>query len=56
MALLCIKLHGPNALYYAKGRIEELRDQGAAGAAMWVKVAAVLEEMQRERRPEDAVN
>jgi hypothetical protein len=56
-ALLVIEQHGPSALYYAKGRIEELRDQGAfTGAAVWEKVAAAVEEIQRTRGPKEPIN
>lgn len=56
-AKLVIEQHGASALYFANGRIAELREQGAhTGAEVWQRVAGAIEEMQRERRTGEPVN
>lgn len=55
-ALLCIKQHGASAAYFAAGRADELLEQGSlTGAAVWRKVLAEIERLQR-MEPEGPVN
>jgi hypothetical protein len=55
--LLVFKQHGRSSPYFARGRAETLRDEGAqAGAETWDKIAALCEEWEREREPGEGIN
>lgn len=57
-ALLVFRQHGRSSSYFARGRAETLRDEGAhAGAETWEKIAAIVEEWERdEPGPGESVN
>ena len=48
---------GEDAQLYAAARTVVLAGEGdEEGAAIWRQIAAAVEELQRERRPDEAVN
>jgi len=56
-AKLVIDNHGEDASLYAAARTAVLAGEGdAEGAAIWRQIAAAVEELQRKRRPGEAVN
>ena len=57
-ALLVFKQHGCSSSYYARGRTETLRDEGAhTGAETSEKIAALVEEWERvDSKPGEVVN
>jgi hypothetical protein len=56
-AKLVIDRHGDDAALYAAARTAVLAGEGdAEGAAIWRRITAAVEELQRERRPDEAVN
>ena len=56
-AKLVIDRHGEDAALYAAARTAVLGGEGdEEGAAIWRQIAAAVEELQRERRPDEAVN
>ena len=57
-AKLVIDLHGDDAALYAATRTAVLTGAGDddEGAAIWRQITAGVEELQRERRPGEAVN
>ena len=56
-AKLVIDRHGEEATLYAAARTAVLAGEGdVEGAAVWRQIAAAVEELQRERRPGEAVN
>ncbi len=57
-ALIVFRQHGRSSSYYARGRAETLRDEGAhIGAATWDKIATICEEWERgDRNLDEALN
>ena len=56
-AKLVIDRHGEEAALYAAARAAVLAGEGDdEGAAIWRQITAGVEELQRERRPGEAVN
>src|SRR5215469_11870851 len=56
-AKLVIDRHGEEAALYAAARTAVLAGEGdLEGAAVWRQITAAVEELQRERRPGEAVN
>jgi hypothetical protein len=56
-AKLVIDRHGDDAALYAAARTAVLAGEGdAEGAVVWRQITAAVEELQRERRPDEAVN
>jgi hypothetical protein len=56
-AKLVIDNHGEDASLYAAARTAVLAGEGdAEGAAIWRRITVAVEELQRERRPGEAVN
>jgi len=56
-AKLVIDRHGEDAPLYAAARTAVLAGEGdTEGAAIWRRITAAVEEVQRERRPDEAVN
>jgi hypothetical protein len=56
-AKLVIDNHGEDAALFAAARTAVLAGEGdAEGAAIWRQITAAIEELQRERRPDEAVN
>jgi len=56
-AKLVIDRHGDEASLYAAARTAVLAGEGDdEGAAVWRQITAAVEELQRERRPGEAVN
>ena len=56
-AKLVIDRHGDDASLYAAARTAVLAGEGdVEGAAVWRQITAAVEELQRERRPGEAVN
>jgi hypothetical protein len=56
-AKLVIDNHGEDASLYAAARTAVLAGEGDLdGAAIWRQITAAVEELQRERRPDEAVN
>ena len=56
-AKLIIDRHGDDAVLQATGRSDFLLEEGAAeGAAIWRRIMVAIEELQREKRPDEAVN
>jgi hypothetical protein len=56
-AKLVIDRHGNDAAIYAGARAAVLAGEGdVEGAAIWRQITAAVEELQRERRPGEAVN
>ena len=56
-AKLVIDRHGGEAALNAAARTAVLAGEGdVEGAAVWRQIAAAVEELQRERRPGEAVN
>jgi hypothetical protein len=56
-AKLFIKRHGADAPLYAAARTAVLAREGdVEGAALWCQITAAGEELQRERRPGEALN
>ena len=56
-AKLVIDRHGGEAALYAAARTVVLAGEGdVEGAAVWRQITAAVEELQRERRPGEAVN
>ena len=56
-AKLVIDRHGEEATLYAAARTAVLAGEGdVEGAAVWRQIMAAVEELQRERRPDEAVN
>ena len=56
-AKLVIDRHGEEASLYAAARTAVLAGEGDdEGAAVWRRITAAVEELQRERRPGEAVN
>jgi hypothetical protein len=56
-AKLVIDRDGEDAQLYAAARTVVHAGKGdEEGAAIWRRVAAAVEELQRERRPDEAVN
>jgi hypothetical protein len=56
-AKLVIDRHGKEASPYAAARAAVLSGEGDAdGAAIWRQITAAVEELQRGRRPGEAVN
>jgi hypothetical protein len=57
-ALIVFRHHGRSSSYYARGRAESLRAEGAhTGAETWEKIAKLCEEWERsDRNPEEALN
>jgi hypothetical protein len=54
---LVIDRHGEEAALYAAARAAVLAGEGnVEGAAVWRQITAAVEELQRERRPGEAVN
>jgi hypothetical protein len=56
-AKLVIDRHGEEAPLYAAARVAVLAGEGdVEGAEVWRQITAAVEELQRERRPDEAVN
>jgi hypothetical protein len=56
-AKLVIDRHGGEAALQAAGRADFLLEEGdAEGAAIWRRIMVAIEELQREKRPDEAVN
>jgi hypothetical protein len=56
-AKLLLDQHGEEAAVRAAGRADLLLDEGDTdGAAIWRAIVRAIEELQRERRPGEAVN
>jgi hypothetical protein len=56
-AKLVIDRHGGDAALYAAARTAVLAGEGDdEGASIWRRITAAVEELQRERRPDEAVN
>ena len=56
-AKLVIDRHGDDASLYAAARTAVLAGEGdVEGAAVWRQIIAAVEELQRKRRPGEAVN
>ena len=56
-AKLVIDRHGEEAALYAAARTAVLAGEGdEEGAAAWRQITAAVEELQRERRPDEAAN
>jgi hypothetical protein len=56
-AKLVIDRHGEDAPLYAAARTAVLAGEGdAEGAAIWRRITVEVEELQRERRPDETVN
>jgi hypothetical protein len=56
-AKLVIDRHGDDAALYAAARTAVLAGEGdVEGAEVWHQITAAVEELQRERRPDEAVN
>ena len=56
-AKLVIDNHREDAALYAIARTAVFAGEGdAEGAAIWRQIMAAVEELQRERRPDEAVN
>jgi hypothetical protein len=56
-ARLIIDRHGDEAGLYAAGRADQLLEAGdIAGAIVWRRIGAAIEELRRARRPDEAVN
>lgn len=56
-AKLVIDNHGEDASLYTAARTAVLAGEGdVEGAAIWRRIAAAVEELQRERRPGELVN
>jgi hypothetical protein len=54
---LVIGRHGDGDAIYAAARTAVLTGEGdVEGAAVWRQITAAIEELQRERRPGEAVN
>jgi hypothetical protein len=56
-AMLIIDRHGDDAALYAAAGTAVLSGEGdEEGAAVWRQITAAVEELQRERRPGEAIN
>ena len=56
-AKLIIDRHGDEAGLYAAGRADQLLEAGdIAGATVWRRIVAAIEELGRARRPDGPVN
>ena len=56
-AKLLIDQHGSDAGEYAATRCEQRKREGDAGAAFaWEQILKAVADLQRERRPDEAVN
>jgi hypothetical protein len=56
-AKLVIDRHGKEAALYSAARTAVLAGEGDnGGTAIWRRITAAVEELQRERRPGEAVN
>jgi hypothetical protein len=56
-AKLIIDRHGDDAALYAAARTAVLVGEGdVEGAVVWRRITAAVEELQRVRRPDEAVN
>lgn len=56
-AKLVIDRHGDDAVLQAAGRSDFFLEEGhAEGAAIWRRITVAIEELQREKRPDEAVN
>jgi hypothetical protein len=56
-AKLVIDRHGDDAALYAAARTAVLAGEGdVEGAEVWRQITAAVEELNRERRPDEAVN
>jgi hypothetical protein len=56
-AKLLIDRHGDEAVLYAVGRADLLLEEGdTEGAAAWRAIVRAIEELQRERGPDEAVH
>jgi hypothetical protein len=56
-AKLVIDRHGDDAVLYASGRADFLMEDGdIEGAVIWRRITVAVEELQRQRRPDEAVN
>jgi hypothetical protein len=56
-AKLVIGRHGDEAALYAAARTAVLAGEGdVEGAEIWRQITAAVEELQRERRPDEAIN
>jgi hypothetical protein len=56
-AKLVIDRHGDDAALYAAARTAVLAGEGdVEGAEVWRQITAAVEELQRERRPDEALN
>lgn len=56
-ALIVFQRHGGSSSYYARGRAETLRDEGAhTGAEVWDRIAKLCEEWERDRKPDEGIN
>ena len=56
-AKLLIDQHGADAALNAAGRADQLLEDGdIEGAAVWRAIVGAIEELQRERGPDEAVN
>ena len=56
-AKLVIDQHGDDAALYASGRADVLLEDGdIEGATIWRRITAAVEELQRQRRPDEAIN
>ena len=56
-AKLVIERHGEEAALYAAARTAVLACEGdVEGAAVWHQITAAVEELQRERRQDEALN
>jgi hypothetical protein len=54
---LVIDQHGEEAAIFAAGRADELlMDGDTDGSAVWRRILAAIEELQRGRREDEAVN
>jgi hypothetical protein len=56
-AKLAVDGHGEEAALYAAARTAVLAGEGdVGGAAVWRQITATVKELQRGRRPDEAVN
>ena len=52
-----IDQHGDDAALYASGRADLLLEDGdIEGAVIWRRITEAIEELQRQRRPDEAIN
>ena len=56
-AKLVIDRHGEDAVLFAEARAVVLAGEGdVEGGAIWLPIKAAVEDLQRMRRPDEAVN